>query len=258
MVRMSRMCTPSDSKFCSTFCSVDSGTSFGHHVLHQLGRFLGQVIQQRLRLLAPEQLGGVRLNDTGQVRRDYGARIHYGVAQRLRIFAAARFDPDGGKSKGGIARLLAGQLAQYPARVDRQEHSGKDFAVADLDPFERDAIRVGAQLEIVADVHRGDQKSHVGGEFLAQATDAAQQFAVLVAIHEGEQPVAHLQPQRIDGHHVGPRYLRRLDLGWLGWRCFDGTAPKAVLQPVRRPGNECRDEQEGQCGMPGIMPRKPI
>ena len=42
IVRMSRMCTSSSSRFCSTFCSVLSGTHLGHQVLDQLGRDLAR------------------------------------------------------------------------------------------------------------------------------------------------------------------------------------------------------------------------
>ena len=40
--RMSRMCTPSSSRFCSTFCSAGERQHLGHDVLDQLGRQLGR------------------------------------------------------------------------------------------------------------------------------------------------------------------------------------------------------------------------
>ncbi len=43
MVRMSRILTLSSSRFCSTRCTVDSGSSLGHQILDELRRILRQM-----------------------------------------------------------------------------------------------------------------------------------------------------------------------------------------------------------------------
>src|SRR6185436_19823531 len=125
--------------------------------------------------------------------RDCRTGIDYGVTHSLRILASPRFDPNGGKTEGRIAYLLTAQLAQYPSSVDSEEHSGKDFAVTCFNTFERHAICIGSQLEIVADVHGRDEKSHLCNEFFAQAADAPQQLPFFIPIHQRNQPVSNLK-----------------------------------------------------------------
>ena len=88
----------------------------GHQILDQPRRGLGQAVEQLLHFLVTEQFVRVRLDDAAQVRGDHGAGIHHGVAERLRLLALGRLDPDRLHAERRIARLDARRLAEHAAR----------------------------------------------------------------------------------------------------------------------------------------------
>ncbi len=154
------------------------------------------------------------MNHAGQMRGHHGARVHHGVAHRLRVLACRRLDPDRRQAERGIARGLARQRAQHAARVDGEVHAGKDFAAADLHALQRDAVAVRAQLQVVADVHGRRQEADVRREFLAQPVDAPQQLAVLAAVHQRDQAIAHLEAERVDRAPRRPTTLPEAPAAW--------------------------------------------
>jgi len=56
-------------------------------------------------------------------------------------------------------------------RVDGQVHAGIGLAAADLDTFEREQVAVWTQLQVVADMHCGWEKTQVDCKFFAQSLD---------------------------------------------------------------------------------------
>ncbi|MNT47195.1 hypothetical protein D3C72_1838900 [compost metagenome] len=140
------------------------------------------MVDQRLHFLAAEQFGGVGLQQVGQVGGDHGAGVDHGIAQRLRLVAFAGVDPDRRQAEGRIGRRGALQLAADLAWVDGHELADEGLAAAHLHALEQDTVGVGADFQVVADVHRRHQEAEFLRHFLADAADAAQQLAVLLAI----------------------------------------------------------------------------
>ncbi len=186
------------------------GNELGHQIFHQLGRTLGQMRQQPFDFFAPEQFGGMGLQQVVQMGGQHRAGIDHGIAQRLRAVALFLVDPHCWQAEGRVFRRRALQITHHLPRVDGHEQIGEDFAAAHIHPLERDAIAAGPQFEVVADVHRGDEKAHFLREFFAHATDAPEQLAALVAVDQRNKAVAHVERKRVDRLDLLPAHFFRL------------------------------------------------
>gem|GEM_PF-2556939 len=150
------------------------------------------------------------LNHAAQMRGDDGAGIDHRVAKRLRLLAFRGLDPDRFHSKCGIARLDAGRLAEHPARIDRELAIRVDHAVGQHYARKTDAIGVGRELEVVADVHRLHQEAELLRELATHATDSRQQFPALGLVDQRYQPETDLDSDQIDRLHILPRQFALL------------------------------------------------
>lgn len=74
-----------------------------------------------------QQLVGVLVQHLIQVSGDHCARIHHGVAQRLRLVALAGLDPYRLQAEGRVLAGDAVEAAEYLAGVDRQLAIGIDL-----------------------------------------------------------------------------------------------------------------------------------
>jgi hypothetical protein len=101
MVRMSRILTPSSSRFCNTRCNAQRQL-LGHQVFHQLGRFACQMIEQGLGFLTAQQFGGMRKDHVVEMGSHHGAGVDHGVAEHMRLLAQTCFDPDGRQAEGRV------------------------------------------------------------------------------------------------------------------------------------------------------------
>jgi hypothetical protein len=162
------------------------------------------VIEQRLGFLTPEQFRGMRQDHVVQVGGDHGAGIDHGVAEDMGLFAQCGVDPYRRQAEGRILGRGADQLSGHPPRIDRQVHPGEGLAVADRDTLQGQAIGIGAQFEVVADMHRRREEADLLGEFLAQAANALEQFPALAAIDQRDQPIADFKPEHVDRCDIGP------------------------------------------------------
>src|SRR5690606_35626396 len=137
-----------------------------------------------------EQLVRVRLNDVREVRCDDGARVDDRVAERLRVVARGRLDPDRLHAEGGIARLDAGELAEHLARIDRKLAFRIDETLTDRHTAQIDAIGIRRQIEIVADVHRLNQEAEILRQLATYAANSRQQIPALRLVDERHEPIA--------------------------------------------------------------------
>jgi len=109
------------------------------------------------------------------------------------------------------------------------------LALARGHPQQADAVGVGGEVEVVADVHGLDQEAELLGELLAHAADARHQLSALGTVHERDQPVADLQADDVHRLHVvpgelallGPLRLRLLRLLLDQLSASPGRAPAA-------------------------------
>lgn len=151
-----------------------------------------------------QQLVGVLVQHLVQVSGDHGARIHHGVAQRLRLVALAGLDPYRLQAEGRVLAGDAVEAAEYLAGVDRQLAIGIDLRFGHADPHQGQAVGVGQQVEVVADVHRGHQEAQLLGQLLAYALDSRQQLPALVAVDQRDQPVADFQADHVHRGDIIP------------------------------------------------------
>src|SRR6185437_13327678 len=151
--------------------------------------------------------------------RDDGARIHHGVAERLRMIAARRIDPYRLHAESGIAGRDALQRTENAARVDRELLVGIDDALADGHAAQVDAIDVGREVEVVADMDRRDQEAELLRELAPHPAHPAEEVAALTLVDQRDEPVADLETDEVDGADILPGELaglRRLRRGFRG------------------------------------------
>jgi hypothetical protein len=188
---------------------------------------------------------------------DDGRTINDRKSGHLRHLLVPLLDPHGGQAEGRVGGLGADELLRRAAGVDGQQHAGEGLAFADHRAAQRHAVDAGLQVEVVADVHRRRQETHVLRKLLAHALDAAEQIAAALRIHERDQAVADFQAQGVDGGEVVPA---RFGIGRAAPRVF-GTGRRGLAvalahaqasQPM--PPAISRNTM---LGMPGIRPSPP-
>ncbi len=206
------------------------------------------MIEHALNFLAAEQFGGVRLDQVGELRRHHRAGIHHGVPEQLRLLAVFCADPGGGQAKTWVGGGHAGDRSQDFAGIDREKLANLRLACTHFHALEQDAVAVGFQLQVVANVHRRNQKADLAGELFAQRADAFEQFAVLIAVDHRNQAIAHFQCQNIHRRDVVPTHLRRFQCRCCGrfGGFVDGWWPR-FDRPCQA-GQQARHQQEHGVG----------
>ncbi len=186
-----------------------------------------------------------------QVGSHHGAGIDHGVAINLGLLPQVVVDPDGGQAKGWVGGGGAGQRGADLAGVDGHPLTRHGFTLTDLHALEPDHVGLRLDLQVVPDVHHRHQKADVLGKFFADAFDPAQQFTVLGAVHQRDQPVADLQTQRVNQRHVVPggfllfgevRYRSR------GWGHDPEREGGLLGNPPTEPDETTGNKQKGKVG----------
>ena len=204
MVRRLRIGTRSSSRHCSTLTSTLIGRSLGTRSSTSFGALFPSRFSSCCTLFMAEKFMRVRLQQMAQVGGDDGTGVHHRVAQALRLIAPRLLDPNRVQTE----RRVLGRRARHGAgdlpRIDGQLAVGEHLGLSDRRSQNGDAIGIRAQLQVVANVHGLDQKAEFLGQLLAYALDAPHQFAALIAIHQRNQPVTHLEADQVDGLDVIP------------------------------------------------------
>jgi hypothetical protein len=141
----------------------------------------------------------MRQNQMIEMRCGNRTGIDNRIAIGLRLLSLRAVDPDRGQAEGGILGGGTRQLASHTTWIDRQQIPGKGFALADLDPLEQNAVSIGFQFQIVANVNRGNEKADFLCKLLAYPANTPQQFAVLGLVDQWNQPIADFQTKHIEG-----------------------------------------------------------
>ena len=209
IARMLRIGTRSASRPCSTRTTEASGSTRGTSSSTSFGALFASVLSRCCDFFVTEQLVRVQLHDVAQMRCDDGAGVDDGVAERLRMLARRRLDPHRFHAEGRIARRDALERAEDAARIDRELAIRIDHAFADGHAAEIDAIGVRAEIEVVADVHRGNEEAEFLRQLAAHAADAREQVAALRLVHQRHEAVADFEAEQIDRLHVFPAQLAR-------------------------------------------------
>ena len=215
-------------------------------VFGELGRGLGQRGQELLRLVEAEQLRRVLAHHLRQMRGDDGRRIDHGVAERLRMRARAGLDPDRLHAEGRVLGADAVERAVDAARVERHLAIRIDHALPHRHAGQQQAVVVGQQFEVVADVHGLDQEAQLLGDLLAHALDARHQLAALLGVHQRDQAITDFEAQRVFGTHVVPAQLRGR-----GGRARCSLLPRRGLLLRDQPGRAAAaggEDQEDEVG----------
>ena len=142
------------------------------------------MIEKRLSFLTPQQFGCVRQDDVVEMGGDHRAGVDHGVAQHMCLLTQTGVNPHRRQTEGRVLGHGSGQRTRDAARINRQIHARERLAGADLDPLERQTVGVWAQLEVIADMHRGRQKADFLRELLAKSANPFEQLAVLPIVDQ--------------------------------------------------------------------------
>ena len=140
------------------------------------------------------------------------------VAEGLRLLALAGSIQTASMPNAGSRVSMPGWLAEHAARIDRELALGIDHAVGHRHAGETDAIGIGRELQVVADVHRLHQEAKLLRQLAAHAANACQQFAALALVDQRHQPEADFESDQIHRLHVVPGQLALLGVGTAGGR----------------------------------------
>jgi len=152
---------------------------------------------------------GMGLQNLTQMGSYHCTGIHHGVAHGLGMITLARFDPDCIQAKCRVFGLIPLQGTENPPWIYRQITINFYLRLTDSYPMQGDAVAVWRQIQIVPDMHRLDQKSKLLRQFLPYSFDTVHQLSSLVAIHQRDKPVTHLQADDIHGLDIFPGQLFR-------------------------------------------------
>ena len=75
----------------------------------------------------------------------------------------------------------------------------QNFCRGHLIALDKQGILAGLELQVVAQVQRGNNHAHIQRKLPANGADAGQQVAALFLVHQGDEAVAHFKLQRIEG-----------------------------------------------------------
>ena len=108
-----------------------------------------------------KQFVGVFLEDLVEVCCHYGTGVHDGITEGLCLVFLVRFDPTGVQAKGGVFALYPLDLAEHLTWVYRQFTVRMDFCLGNGHPHQGDAINIGHQVEVVANMDRRHQEAQI-------------------------------------------------------------------------------------------------
>ena len=151
-----------------------------------------------------EQISGVIAQHFVQVGGHGGTGVDHGVTQSACMVSLGGIDPHRVQAKRGLFGGLAFQWAINLARVDRQFTTDFDLTFAPGDALEHNVIRIGVDIQGIANPHRLHQKAQLGREFFTHAFDAAHQLTTGFRIDQRNQAVANFQTNQIHLVHVVP------------------------------------------------------
>ena len=189
------------------------GEQLGHQFLEKLWLALVERVHQPLGLGPAQQLEGVPADEFSQMRGDHRDRVHHRVAGGDGLVLQSRRDPDRGHSEGRLARLPAGQRPAPRVAGDGQQLRPFGLPAADLHPAQAEEVLARLEAQVVGDVHRGHQKSHLRREMAAQRAHPAEQLPALLLVHQRNQLKPDLQGQLLQAQQVGQ--VRALSLAGL-------------------------------------------
>ena len=136
---------------------------------------------------------GVVLKHLAQMGGHHSGNIHDGVTPGLGLFPLHRFDPDGVETECWILTWNAGNGLFDVAGIDGHVPVHVDLRFGNGGTHETDAVGAGTQVQVVPDAHGGDEKTQVLGKPLAHTFYAAHELTILVTVHQGYEPIAHIQ-----------------------------------------------------------------
>ena len=180
-----------------------------HDVLDQLALLLRQFLDELVHLGIGQQLGGVGLEQFGQMRRQHGRGVHHRVALHRRFFFLRDVDPGRGQAERRLGGVQAGQLHLRAGRVHDHVLARPDPAGAAFDLLDLDDVAVGLELDVVEDAHRRHHEAHLDRQRTPQRLDLLGEAVGAVGrIDQRQQRIAELDLEIVDLERR-PRSARR-------------------------------------------------
>ena len=172
--------------------------------LHQFREARLEVFNQFVRFLPAQQLMGMLRDQLVEVGGDRHRRLDDGIARSHRRRSPVARDPGRRHAIGRVSHRDAFDRLVCARRVDRQQPVRQHLPACHFGAIQQEAVDLGRQLQVVADVHRRDQETDLTDEFLADRADALDQVAVVAGVDQRDQSVGQFQAQRLDHRHVVP------------------------------------------------------
>ena len=144
---------------------------------------------------------------------EHRGRVDDGVAAEGGFFAQVVVDPTGGQAEGGFADMLARQVDLAAPGVHGHQRAQSNLAGAGLHLLDADEVALGIQPHIVEDAHGGHDEAEICREGFAQRLDLVGEATTLQIIDQGQEAVAQLDLDLIDGQGVADRFLGLLGGG---------------------------------------------
>ena len=94
--------------------------------------------------------------------------------------------------------LDAADLLRHSAGIHSHIMIRQQFALGHLDPAQLDDIRIGLELDIVADADGRHHQAEFESALAADHHDPVQQIAALTHVHHRNKTIAYLQLHRVD------------------------------------------------------------
>ncbi len=141
---------------------------------------------------------GVDLDDLREVGGENGTVIDNRVSCELGLLSLPFKNPFGRKAKYRLPSWRA-ERPFHPLRgFHREKMPLHEFSLRQLVSLDENGITRGGKLEVIPDVNRGKDDSHIEGELFPHGTNPPQKLPILLGIHQGDETIAHFESQRVE------------------------------------------------------------
>ena len=170
----------------------------GDDFFDQGGGFFLELLEEGSDFFAGDQLGGVGLDDFGDVGSQDTGGFDDGVVHHFGLGALAFGDPPGGETEGGFLGFDALEAAAGGTGIHGEVLTGVDGSAGERIAAELDDVVVGFKLHVVADADGGDDDAEFDGDLAADEADAFEEVAALGGVDELDELVTDFKFHGVD------------------------------------------------------------
>src|SRR2546426_5348076 len=190
------------------------------------------------------------------MRNDHCRQVDHGVAGQLCLVFGFSGYPNGWEAERWLRGGDTQPWRRFLPRMHGQVVPEHQLASHHLNAFDQNRVLPWLQLEIVAQTQGWHDHAELLGNLATHGFDTLKQFAITLAIYQGDEAIPHLKFEEVDGRQIvhGVR-------GWL-WRgnllrllggrlCIYGwTRPTKVIGPGTAQHGQCQQREAGESWYP--------